>query len=645
LALVPITAHIITSNIFANVKADNSITDIRPKEFNIGRINLTQKVIPLQLFPNPQQTPHEEFERYLNETYIFEEVKPSNETVLGPKPKSETSVDGPAESSPNFQILANHKVTLPSTPSVSNEPSVANKGQIVLYVGNWYVARSDDGGRNWKYIDPSHDMVDFCCDQDVIYDQNHGIFIWYRQGKQTPNMENIFRLGVSFDTSNWWFYNVRPMDLNRTWTNQSFDYPHLALGNQYLYISTNIVTESERSTPIILRLSLEDLRNIRNTEFSYYQEGSINSDTFTPVQGASNTMYWALHRSNNQIRLYQWNESLPSPDVEYIDKHIPAWSRLDKGEGDCSTFNGEDWCGRADDSISSGWLSDNVIGFFWNANEQTTYENGTTFDLPYIDAATFKITSNISNSTYLGRPYLWNPNFAWLYGYASPNEKGDVAVVAFYGGNELNRINMAAGIDDSFNGSPPRWEMRTILNGTHLPSENEWGDFVRLRPENGSGSRWVSSGFTLQGNNTERFIEARYIVFGLGVSNVVPSLLQSQPLLIFSIILPVAIFFIVYLHVLRHRHRKTKTFSIIFPTVTLSQALHDIIIIGTNFGEEKGRVFFGGRVLSDENEIVSWNNTQVKIKINELQEQSYKIRVITADNRATSTAKLQIKTE
>jgi hypothetical protein len=99
--------------------------------------------------------------------------------------------------------------------------------------------------------------------------------------------------------------------------------------------------------------------------------------------------------------------------------------------------------------------------------------------------------------------------------------------------------------------------------------------------------------------------------------------------------------FILFL-ILYHRN-KTKTFYVTISTVTSPETFQDIVIIGTNFGDKKGVVLFGERVLNNDNEIVSWNDAHIKIKINRLQEQSYKIRVITTDNRVTPVAKCQNK--
>ena len=53
-------------------------------------------------------------------------------------------------------------------------------------------------------------MSDFCCDQDVVYDKNHKIFVWYRQGASDNNGDNRFKLGISKDAINWVFYSIKP---------------------------------------------------------------------------------------------------------------------------------------------------------------------------------------------------------------------------------------------------------------------------------------------------------------------------------------------------------------------------------------------------------------------------------------------------
>jgi hypothetical protein len=131
-----------------------------------------------------------------------------------------------------------------------------------------------------------------CCDQDVIFDPQHNIFIWYRQAQNDKLYlgENFFALGISSDLKNWTFYAVKPTDIDSTWTKQWFDYPQIALGNKYLYITTNVQrTEilgiKESLHTLIIRISLDDLKRGLDAEFSFFQDSS-GSKSFAPVQGA-----------------------------------------------------------------------------------------------------------------------------------------------------------------------------------------------------------------------------------------------------------------------------------------------------------------------------------------------------------------------
>ncbi len=77
--------------------------------------------------------------------------------------------------------------------------------------------------------------------------------------------------------------------------------------------------------------------------------------------------------------------------------------------------------------------------------------------------------------TYQARPLLWNPNFAVLYAYASPNERGQLGLIATFGGAEIEpsigaSINL---VND--NGKLSSWDLTPLINGTHVPTENEWG--------------------------------------------------------------------------------------------------------------------------------------------------------------------------
>src|SRR6185503_16225648 len=135
-----------------------------------------------------------------------------------------------------------------------NEPSVAQSGKFVFYTGNWYAARSSAGGASWSFFIPWTGMPDFCCDQEVVHDRGRHLFLWYRQGAKR------FVLSASSDGgAGWCSYSIRPTFINGAWnTDQSFDFPHLALGNNFLYILTGVKgTNIKPGSTVLFRFPLD----------------------------------------------------------------------------------------------------------------------------------------------------------------------------------------------------------------------------------------------------------------------------------------------------------------------------------------------------------------------------------------------------
>jgi hypothetical protein len=255
-------------------------------------------------------------------------------------------------------------------------------------------------------------------------------------------------------------------------------------------------------------------------EFSYYQDSTGNR-SFVPVQGANNTMYWGTHLSNNLMRIYQWNESLPWNSIVYYDRSIPAWSKIEKGNGICptGTNNSSNWCKREESALNmNGWVYGSTVGFIWNAAQGGKSIHNATFKWPYINGALFNITHDMK---YIERPYIWSPDFAWADGYISPNNNGDLGIIAFFGGGTDNHPSLAAGIHKAkpavsnfTTGLGKFWQMIPLIKGTNEPNEPNWGDYIRLRHYDNSSNLWIGTGYTLQGGDSDKFVEPRYFIFG-----------------------------------------------------------------------------------------------------------------------------------
>jgi len=559
-------------NITINKSGEISLSE---NELNASRINSIN---------NSNDSILEDLDKATDESYKSFKIPMTNSNIEGPKENTQTNSSTTAHSSlseqdtnltPSLQISGSGGLSIGSnqgpfgnvsniTPShnfntekhkinglpkyrtsLVGETSVASNDNLVFLTGNWYAASSNDGGNTWSYWNISKDFNDVCCDQKVIFDKKHKLFLWYRQGDSDPNTnENIVRVSVSRNLDNWSNYDINSSSINPSLKGYWFDYPEMALTDKYLYITTNAYGINQSS--VVMRFSLDDINNNNFILNDYLIVPNVH--TITPVQGANNTMYFGTHLTNEILRIYKWADTDPSTSIKVYDKKIPPWYVLNKGVGKCGivtetiTFSqiSGNWCQRADSRITGGWMSGNTIGFFWNADAGSKTQHGATFTWPYINAATFNIDNNMS---YVGRPYIWNPNFPWLYAYPSPQPDGKVGVIAYYGTN-ITIPGVAFGVRNSPNESIA-WNMTSIANSDssvntepscgdigHINPQickfpdlvndiYKWGDYITIRAHNNTS--WDASAYILEGGGTRNNVAPYYIVISSNKDTTTPN--------------------------------------------------------------------------------------------------------------------------
>lgn len=424
----------------------------------------------------------------------------------GPRSGGLESLDVAPQAPGTVTIWRNSTITPPAGFSSDiNEPSLAANGKYGFITGNWYAARTFTAGASWINVNPFTDMGgaagDFCCDQDVIYDKSRNMMLWYRQGlkNRQANGTNRIRLGRSLDGgATWVFYDIRPTSINATWTNQWFDYPHIALSNGNFYFASNMFSNADvYQRSVLVRISLDQLRAGAAISVPSWNQ---TAGTWVPVQGATETMYLGRHETTSTFRIYSLPES--SSVLSSVLKAIPAWESSPRGSMVCTLSSGENPCARSDSRPLSGWISyhKQELGFFWNVKQNTALG----FPFPYVNSAVFSLGT--LNHKY--RPFIWNPGFAWMYAAASPNARGDVGIASFaMGGSTLPQAYI--GIDDDFNGQPPGWDVTLVASSTSGPGSNSWGDYLRVRPYSPADLGWAASAYVSVGGTSQ----PRYVIW------------------------------------------------------------------------------------------------------------------------------------
>ena len=360
------------------------------------------------------------------------------------------------------------------------EPSLAQTGGFVFYTGNWYAANAytaNPGPADWNYIDPSADMPDFCCDQDVIADRGRDMILWTRLG----GTNGRFVLGASTDHVNFCTWELNPAQLGY---GGGYDQPLMALTNNFVYISAQVYGPAFHS--VMLKIALDTLQDCPGG-FNYnWWDITSGGGWGGLAQGATTTMYYGSHRgTNNSFTVYYVPDNVNL--LFTATNNIPAFTFQNRNSN-CPVA-GTNPCGRSDSRILTGWVrkgsnqSVGEVGFMWDAHE------GGFFPWAYVEAVTLRE----DNLTVTGRPWIAFSNTAVEYPGASPNARGDLGLTTFYMGGGFYP-DLSFFIADDYN---PMWNFYNYLavsNG----SANAWGDYIHNRSFLPTQTGWSTASYTLE---------------------------------------------------------------------------------------------------------------------------------------------------
>jgi hypothetical protein len=381
------------------------------------------------------------------------------------------------------------------TATVCEPTAAANQRQLMM-TGNWFASTSTDGGGHWAYVDPftrfPASAGGFCCDQIVLYNPRHRIWIWLLQYIAVPNGNNIIRLAVCRDTAfgSWYYWDFSPRNLNAAWTTMWFDYPDMAYTNDNLFVTSNAFIGNAWQRAVVFRFPLATLA--AGTSLGYRWWTTTNNGSLRLCRGAGSTMYFGSHNSSTQIRVFQWADG--ATNVTSTDVNVRAWTG---GAYSAPGPGNVNWLVRADGRITGAWVGAGVIGFMWTANRDGSHP------LPFIRVA--RLNENSKNL--VDEPDIWSNISAWAYPAAAPNAGGQAGISAFYGGGPRHPGHIV-GVRTA-----TAWDTVLTKTSTHGPTDQSWGDYLSCVAHHPNTTNWVASGYTLQGGTDRRNIEPRYVEF------------------------------------------------------------------------------------------------------------------------------------
>jgi hypothetical protein len=423
----------------------------------------------------------------------------------------------------------------------AHEPSTGANGKNVFQTGNWYATRSLDNGATWTYVNPytifgthPHGPQSFCCDQVTLYDPLHDRQWWVLQYGGDLATKGGLKIANSSGNSlftSWCYYNIDATWFGFATANDAIiDYNDMAIGKNYLYISSNLFPAAGGQYSGILKLPIDNL--VTCGAFSYARYRDTTHFTFKLVQGTHRTMYWGSNWANtggwtcsgcvngNAFRVYQWPESTNT--ISWFDRAIAGYVFYTRGTGqNCASASGivKNWCMFSDSRVLGGALSEGEIHFTFNAKQTTNRA------FPYTRWVRFRE----SDKVYLGYWDLFAQWGALLFLSISPNNDGAIGgTFAWGGGTGTTNYYPGGGLlinDDYTTDVGNTWGngISFFLYGAGNPCGTSglyrWGDYLTARPYYPAGYAFIASNFAIKGANCGSpgsYSEGHNVVFGRG---------------------------------------------------------------------------------------------------------------------------------
>jgi len=425
--------------------------------------------------------------------------------------------NGPLKVDSSVSFNFNSGMGLTSNISGTAEPSggVSIKPFVVFATANWTGAYSTDGN-NFTPVDPTKvfpkDAVGFCCDQIVQYVPSINRFIWLLQG-------NGYRLAaaspsdiINFNGKAWTYWNLTPSVFGQP--SENFDYPDLAVGDNYLYISWDAGGPKGCDCGHqVMRTSLAGIQ----------AGGSIGIDYTDPANGGSswgahlmqdtgNEIFWAGQDNNSQMRIF----SLKEGSNTYYWQPLGVYTWANNSPLKSLTPDGQNWIdflmnpttqnpggGFPNNSAIGATRSGRQIWFAWSAGTDKNFPN------PHIEMVSITADGNQPPNLNLSQQVqVWNSSYAYAYPALATNAcTGEIGMSLETGGGG-NYENHGVGF----------WGDFTIYVTTNSSVGNtRFGDYVTLRQDyspSNHGAYFDAFGYGLNSSDNGTQTDAHFVQFG-----------------------------------------------------------------------------------------------------------------------------------
>ena len=420
------------------------------------------------------------------------------------------AVPSPGE---EIAVVLNTELTKPGTQKTASnvgEPSLAVNGDVVFYTGNWYAALSTDGGKTFQYLDPQNAFKQFdppgstfCCDQVVQYLPQIDTFVWLLQYSTANEVDNFQRLAFArtadVAVKRFRIFDITAKALGVPGT--FLDFPDLAVGTNFLYMTTNIFPPSSLKVgAAVVRIAINSIATgpIKAQRFV-----TMDHDSFRVAQNCGTTAFFAAHEDTSTLRVFSWSEQKTKP----TSVTVPV-SRWIGGNGYQSrTPDGRRWLDRVDSRITGATLAGKELWFAWSVNRGSNMRNRPFIQIARINSTTMRTLENMN---------IFDPDSATAYPALATNVTNEVGISYFIGGGALFPtlvVGILTGLRREVQVAASRRGPLADDDGSH-----QWGDYLGLRPVFPAGKLFASSGYVMKGagsgDGSNRDSTPHFVTFG-----------------------------------------------------------------------------------------------------------------------------------
>jgi hypothetical protein len=415
----------------------------------------------------------------------------------------------PLAAADELALIVNSELSGPAqqdTASNVGEPSAAVNGNVVFYTGNWYAAMSVDGGATFRYIDPATSFRDpgpnsqFCCDQVVHYISKIDTFVWLLQyGPDTgDNIQRIaFAKTADVINGRWQPFDITTASLSVP--GGFLDFPDLAVGENNLYMTTNIFGADGQVGSAVVRIPFSGIESGQITAQHFV---SMDFQSFRVAQNCGATAFFAAHQDTSTLAVFSWPESSNAPVSNFVG--VARWLG---GSGYRSpTPDGSRWLDRADPRITGATLTSTSLWFAWAVDRGSNQRPNPFIQIAKINPANLTLIENIN---------VFDPDLATCYAALSTNANEEVGISYMIGGRSRFPTHLV-GILTGTRRDVVAAEGERAPQLDPQSGKGEWGDYLTVRRVYPNQQLFVATGYTMKGpgDGSNRDVTPRVVIFG-----------------------------------------------------------------------------------------------------------------------------------